>query len=31
MNPTSGMYNSRPADLFVGGIAVSLENAFELA
>src|SRR5664280_3501221 len=31
MSPTSGMYHSRPADLLVGGIAVSLENAFELS
>ena len=31
MSPTSGMYHSRPADLIVGRIAVSLENAFELA
>jgi hypothetical protein len=29
MGPTGGMYHSCPADLIVGRIAVSLENAFE--
>src|SRR6266567_3506964 len=31
MSPTSGMYHFRPADLIVGRITVSLQNAFELS
>src|SRR5208337_2992137 len=31
MRPTRGMYHSRPADLIVGRVAVSLQNAFELS
>src|ERR1017187_6474022 len=31
MRPTSGMYHSRTADLIVGRVPVSLQNAFELS
>ncbi len=31
MGPTRGMYHARPADLIVGCITVSLQNAFELS
>src|SRR5260370_26227603 len=31
MSPASGVYHSRPTDLIVGRISVSLENAFELS
>src|ERR1035437_10761581 len=31
MSPTSGMHHSRPTDLVICCIAVSLENAFELS
>jgi hypothetical protein len=31
MSPTRRMYHSRPADLIVGRITVSLQNAFELS
>src|SRR5580700_11614192 len=31
MSPTCGMHHSRPADLVVCGVPVSLENAFELS
>jgi hypothetical protein len=28
VRPTAGMHHLRPADLFLGGIAVALQNAF---
>ena len=31
MSPTRGIYHSRPADLIVSCVAVSLQNAFELS
>src|SRR6266849_2241720 len=31
MGPTSSMYHSRPADLIISRVSVSLENAFELS
>src|ERR1035438_3215852 len=31
MSPTGGMYHFRPADLIVGRVSVSLQNAFELS
>src|SRR6266496_5638141 len=31
MSPTSGVYHSRPTDLVISRVSVSLENTFELS